>query len=162
MRMPSQFQSRLSTRSSLLSRPEPTEAGIPVLAGISDIDVLPAGAGAGLACQTDTLRMICPASTSLGTDLSLMSTSSSGWNPRGRLIRVGDATEGNLFILAKPGRCSGFAGRALRHGLALTRDSSVVDETFGPNYITHRGPLDMAELAFRPGGCIPPREPHHW
>jgi hypothetical protein len=130
--------------------PATTDAPIPVLVGISDADVLIAGQDAGLDCQTDTFGITCSATTSLGTDLELSSTGTGDGVQEVGITSTGEATEGHSFLVAMARALLGSRASSVVAWVGANEASSVVDKTFGPYYITYRGPLDMADLSIQP------------
>jgi hypothetical protein len=132
--------------------PESTDAPIPVLTGISDADVLAAGTDAGLDCQNDAIGITCSATTSLGTDLELSSTGTGDGVQEVGITSTGEATEGHSFLVAMARALLGSRASTVLAWVGANEASSVVDKTFGPYYITYRGPLDMVDLSIQPAG----------
>lgn len=130
--------------------PESTDAPIPGLTGISDADVLAAGADAGLDCQNDAFGITCSATTSLGTDLGLSSTGFGDGVAEVGITSTGEATEGHSFLVAMARALLGSRASTVLAWVGANEASSVVDKTFGPYYVTYRGPLDMADLSIQP------------
>ena len=130
--------------------PATTDAPIPVLAGISDADVLAAGADAGLDCQNDSFGIMCSTTTSLGTDLELSSTGTGDGVQEVGITSTGEATEGHSFLVAMARALLGSRASSVVAWVGANEASSVVDKTFVPYYVTYRGPLDMADLSIQP------------
>ena len=125
---------------------------MPVLAGISDADVLAAGADAGLDCQNDTFGIMCSATTSLGTDLELSSTGFGDGVAEVAITSNGNAAEGHTFLVAMARALLGSRASSVVAWVGANEASSVVDKTFGPYDVTYRGPLDMVDLSIQPAG----------
>ncbi len=132
---------------------EPTAEPPAALSGVTNAKVQDAAESAGLTCQTETMTsgVTCSASTSLGTDLSIFTIAvySSGVDEVA-ISATGDASESQAFIDAMVRALLGSKGSAVMSWIGANASASVVDKTFGPYYVTYRGPFDYAEVVIQP------------